>query len=331
MSTTVEEAVAGERVRAFLCHASGDKALARKLAEDLQANGVETFFDAWEIRSGESIRQKLDEGLGGCTHFIVLLTAASLTKPWVQTEMDAGFVRRVEGSCRFIPLRHGVEVSALPPLLRSMHAPAFDDYDADFRALLADLYGVSRRPALGAPPEWVQADQSSQVGLSPLASRLARLLAERSEHGVSSDPQLEAEEVQTSLAAPVDDIVEAVDELEALGLVNPIRALGDGALGFHVLAPTDDFFAQVDSNVMPWNPEQDAIRIASELLASDQGANLKALAESYGWAPRRLNPAVSYLILHGACDHDESRGSQPFRCFWITRNVRTRRFVRERE
>src|SRR5262245_4550719 len=101
----------GQRVRVFLCHASEDKILVRRLAEDLQANGVETFFADWEIRPGDGIRQKLEEGLGACTHFVVLLTPASLVKPWVQAEMDAGFVRRIEGVCRFIPLRHGVDIS----------------------------------------------------------------------------------------------------------------------------------------------------------------------------------------------------------------------------
>ena len=55
---------------AFLCHGSEDKATVRRLAEDLLAAGIDVFFDEWEIRSGDSLRRKIDDGLGRCTHFI---------------------------------------------------------------------------------------------------------------------------------------------------------------------------------------------------------------------------------------------------------------------
>jgi len=51
----------------------------------------------WEIRSGDSLKRKMEEGLAGCTHFVVLLTPNSLGKPWVETEIDAGFLRMVRG------------------------------------------------------------------------------------------------------------------------------------------------------------------------------------------------------------------------------------------
>ncbi len=70
-----------EPPRAFLCHASEDKRLARRLATDLQAAGIDTFFDEWSIAPGQSIRQRIEEGLEGCTHFVVLLTESSISKP----------------------------------------------------------------------------------------------------------------------------------------------------------------------------------------------------------------------------------------------------------
>jgi hypothetical protein len=44
---------------------------------------VDVFYDEWEIGPGDSIRQRLDHGLGQCTHFIAVLTSTSLHKPWV--------------------------------------------------------------------------------------------------------------------------------------------------------------------------------------------------------------------------------------------------------
>ncbi len=93
---------------AFLCHGSEDKSLARQLAIDLRSHGIDVFFDEWGIGPGDSIRRKIDGGLGRCTHILALLTTRSLNKAWVNTEMDAGFVRAAEGSAKFIPLRAGL-------------------------------------------------------------------------------------------------------------------------------------------------------------------------------------------------------------------------------
>jgi len=65
----------------FLCHASEDKDLARQIATDFRAAGIETFFDEWEIRAGDSLRQRIETGLTDCTHFVVLLTPQSILKP----------------------------------------------------------------------------------------------------------------------------------------------------------------------------------------------------------------------------------------------------------
>jgi hypothetical protein len=85
---------------AFICHASESKPLARQIAGDFMKNGIDKFFDEWEIGPGDSIRQKIDAGLVSCTHFFVLLTPQSLPKPWVNAEIDAGFLRKLEGHCQ---------------------------------------------------------------------------------------------------------------------------------------------------------------------------------------------------------------------------------------
>ena len=97
--------------RAFLCHATEDKEIARPLAEELQRNGIDTSYDEWEIGPGDSLPQKIGEGIGDCTHFIVLLTPISIEKPWVKAEMDVGLVRNIKGKCKFIPLRCGLDFS----------------------------------------------------------------------------------------------------------------------------------------------------------------------------------------------------------------------------
>jgi hypothetical protein len=48
----------------YLAHASEDKDRVRPVAEYLMANGVDVWFDEWEIEAGDSLRQKMEEGLG---------------------------------------------------------------------------------------------------------------------------------------------------------------------------------------------------------------------------------------------------------------------------
>jgi len=155
MESQLQMTTAKPTPRAFLCHASENKPLARQIAHSLQGVGVGTFFDEWEIRSGDSLRRKIDAGLEGCTHFIALLTPESIHKPWVEAEMDAAFVRKVEGQCRFIPLRNRLPHSELPALLKGVLSPEIDDnnYDADLAKLVSDIYEVSRKPSLGQLPK----------------------------------------------------------------------------------------------------------------------------------------------------------------------------------
>jgi hypothetical protein len=118
--------------------------LAKPLAERLMANGINVWFDEWEIRAGDSLRRKMD-GLSNCTHFVVILTPNSLHKPWVETEIDAGFVRAIGGDSRFVGLRMGVTVNDLSPFLRGLHCPAVNlDRLNEVDRLIADI--SRRRP-----------------------------------------------------------------------------------------------------------------------------------------------------------------------------------------
>ena len=95
-----------EMPKVFLSYTSDDIELARRIAESLMAAGIDTWWDKWCIYPGDSLRQKIDEGLTDCTHFLVLLTPQSIDKPWVKAEMDAAFVQKVEDQCKFLPVRH---------------------------------------------------------------------------------------------------------------------------------------------------------------------------------------------------------------------------------
>jgi TIR domain len=314
---------------AFVCHASEDKPLARRIAEEFQAQGIETFFDEWEIGPGDSLRQKIDAGLGRCTHFVVLLTPSSLPKPWVNAEMDAGFVRKVNGHCRFIPLRHGLSPKRLPPLLSGIHSPSIENAQ-DLTGLVNFIYGVTTKPPLGPAPPPVREASKSKTNLSPAAEMIARLMIDRSEHGHAMDPQLKPDELREATGLPDDDIVDGVDELQGQGLVRAHVTIGCGALGFSLLTPEAALFATLDQHFKHWNPETDALRIAADLVNGSADGTVSVMAEAYGWPPRRMNPAISYLMERDLIEFGKAFGTHPWCTHWIAKNHNTRRFVRDR-
>jgi hypothetical protein len=314
-------------LRAFICHASEDNALARQIAADLHAAGIDTFFDEWEIKAGDSLRRRIDEGIEACTHFIVLLTPQSLQKPWVNAELDAGFVRRVEGHCILVPLRHQLGVDRLPPLLAAIRSPQIHDYERDIAILINDIRGLTRKPAVamvrGSQPSW-----GPNLALSPLAAMLAELFSKRSENGRAWDPQLAVDDMREVTRASDVDLIDAISELEDLGWVEPQRVMGAGPFGYYFVTPTDNLFEHVDPHVMEWNTTADAARVAAEVVNSDErGCQAHELIERLKWTPRRLNPALSFLVSRDLVDW--SRVNDPvFVTHYIGETPKTRRFVR---
>jgi len=303
--------------RAFLSYGWEDRELARKIAEGLQVNGIETWWAEWEIRAGDSIRRKIDAGLGECTHFIVLLTPTSITRPWVNEEIDAGFMRKVSAKSRFIPLRHGLPVEALPPLMSCMLSPAIEPSASCLQQLVNDIHGVNRKPNLGEAP---LAAVAPMTGYSPAASAVAGVFVGSSRHGVFADPQLTVDVIAQRTSLTEDDVEDALHELRHFLNVSLGRVL-----------PKESLYSEFDRHWKPWDPAADALKLAADLVNDPEFPSAPpAIADRYGWPARRLNPAMAYLQERNAARLLDVIGSGPFITARITRSDATRRFVRSR-
>lgn len=303
--------------KAFLSFAWENHALAERIATSLQQNGIETWWAEWEIRAGDSLRQKIDDGLKQCTHFIVLLTPESIGKPWVNQEMDAGLVRKIENESRFIAVRNGLPASSLPPLLSGMLSPTLDDFESGMLQLVHDIHGISKKPALGPAPQITTLPES---GYSAAATAVAKFFVEETEHALHFDPRVTASQLAERVGLSVEDTEDALHELGEL-------VDGDG---YGVQAETE-LFVVFDKYFREWNPQADALRIAADLVNVDGFTrDPGGIAEQYGWPPRRLNPAISYLLnrrlIHGLTSMD----SAPYVVAHLEKNEATRRFVKSR-
>ncbi|MBZ9746744.1 toll/interleukin-1 receptor domain-containing protein [Mesorhizobium sp. CO1-1-7] len=304
--------------KAFLSYSFDDRSIAERVARTLTANGIDVWWAEWEMKAGDSLRQKIDDGLSGCTHFLVLLTHEALKKPWVNQEMDAGLVRRISGQARFIALRNGLSASELPPLLSGMLSPVIDDanFDASIRDLVNDIYGLSRKPLLGRGP---LATELPSTGYSKVATSIAKAMIEQSGTALFGDPQKSVEELSLAIGVSGEDIEDALHEIRDMVTVTQGQVLAKSCL-----------FAAFDKHFMPWSPEDDALRIAAGLVNDPSAtSDPSAVAERYGWDRRRMNAALSYL-LDRKLIADYQTLANDWLCVRVVRTDETRRFLRSR-
>lgn len=71
----------------FICHAREDKAsIVSPLAKCLKDQGVECWIDEAEISAGESIVEKVNEGLRSSNFVVVVISRAFMSKNWPKRE-----------------------------------------------------------------------------------------------------------------------------------------------------------------------------------------------------------------------------------------------------
>ena len=314
---------------AFLSYTSDDRVLAERIATELSKQGIAPWWAQWEIRAGDGIVEKINEGLGDCTHFIVLLTPQSIGKPWVKTEMDAAFVRRLQASTTFIPLRYDLPAERLPPLLGGLHSPEVTEVslDQDVAQLASDIHGVTRKPAIGRAPTVLD---HPAAPYSPAAMGVAEYFCRETEHAAICDPIVTLDAVSVAVDLSEDDTVDALHELRAfIGKVENSRPR-DG----HPIWPLPRFWPEFDPHFQ-YNrnhPMNDASAIAAHMV-NDQAfpSHLPEIAKILKWKPRRISPAAAYLMDRDIVLHVSSYGMGQWVVGDIMPNDATRRFVKNRE
>jgi len=101
--------------------------VARPLAEALRSASYEVWFDEYELVLGDSLRQRIDEGLAASRFGVVVLSRRFFEKGWPQSELNGLFAKEMVGGERLIlPVWHEID----------------EDYLASKSPLLADRIGV---------------------------------------------------------------------------------------------------------------------------------------------------------------------------------------------
>jgi Leucine-rich repeat (LRR) protein len=96
----------------FISHASEDKAaVAAPLAQHLTQAGLRVWLDKQEIFLGDSIREKIDEGLSRSRFGVVILSPAFFGRNWTNRELNALMSIEENGQQVILPVWHQVDKS----------------------------------------------------------------------------------------------------------------------------------------------------------------------------------------------------------------------------
>ncbi len=309
--------------KTFISHSSINKEIAAQLSRDLVKQGIDVWFAEWEILPGDSLRRKIEQGISEATHFIVLLTQHSLKSEWVQTELDAALVKKIENQCRLLPVLIDIPFESVPLILRSLLCIKMDDYNDGLTQLVDACYGRSQKPALG------QSQMPSVIDSLPMsenAQQIVRILSDTSKTGMERDPIISLDEMTKTIPLAKDLAEEAVDELRDSGYVDVMNMMNPPLRVF----PLNLLFWETDPALKQWIPANDARILAAEMVnGKDAGVNLVELDIQLKWGPRRINPAATYLFVHDLAHGTKIMSSKPYALRWLRATTKTRRQLRD--
>jgi len=78
-----------EKRKVFISHSTGDAEWARSFAQALKARGVAVWFEEFDVRPGESVRDALEAGLRSSDVLVALLDPDSPSRPDLFFELGA--------------------------------------------------------------------------------------------------------------------------------------------------------------------------------------------------------------------------------------------------
>lgn len=99
--------------RVFLSHSSKDKEFARMLHASFVGANIESFLDEENIKIGDSIPDKVYEGIDSSTCLIYIISQTSLNSSWVKEELNIAKMReKTDKGFKVLPIL--IETIELP-------------------------------------------------------------------------------------------------------------------------------------------------------------------------------------------------------------------------
>jgi hypothetical protein len=299
--------------KVFLSHASEDKErFVIPFATTLRERGIDVWLDKWEILPGDSLVDKLfEEGLKEADAVLIVISAASSTKPWVRQELNTAIVNRITRQTKVIPVV--LDNSEVPESLRSLvweSIPDLNGYTAQLDRIVAAIFEHREKPSIGKPPSYVT--ERAIPGLHQTDMQVLRVIYEDAVE--RNHPIWDPREFAPKLAdVGTNALLDSLEILEQQGYIKIKRIIGGLPRGIGVIQPTLNGFMVFARAYLPDAESyiervglailNDNLNAASRLVESTQIApfivdNLLDLFSTRGWiqVSRTLSDTHVYRV-----------------------------------
>ena len=143
----------------FLSYSKSDRDVVREVAVRLRGDGVSVWFDEWEIKIGDSVPSKIEEGLENSRALALFMSANAFGSDWAHLEsLTFRFRDALNRKRRFIPVR--LDDAEPPGSLKQFRCVDWRRGNRD--GAYEDLRSACRPPSV--PPE---SPGSHMVDLDP--------------------------------------------------------------------------------------------------------------------------------------------------------------------
>ena len=150
-------------MKVFISHSSRDRWIARRISQDLNAIGVETFLDEKDIETGASIDEMIGDHLKDCDDCLMLLSPTALNSHWVLVEIGGA---KALGK-RLIPVLLHIGANEMPAPISKLLARDINEIDRYYEELKQRLAGEKipeKQPKTRKPSATRRRTQTFKVG-----------------------------------------------------------------------------------------------------------------------------------------------------------------------
>ena len=165
----VRGALIGPRApQLFLSYSSNDKTWVSELAEDLNLCGVDVWFDAWELRVGDDLHERISDAVEKSKFVAVVVTKHFSESKWIRGEVHQALSREKGGNCTVVLPLLAQDVS-VPPLLATKKFLDFHrNYFGSLTHLAALIHDLPPDAVEGAMRQWAEPPNSVRDCISLL-------------------------------------------------------------------------------------------------------------------------------------------------------------------
>lgn len=239
----------GNAPKVFISHASEDKdRFVLDFATRLRSNGVDAWVDAWEMKPGDSLIDKIfEEGIKEAAAFIVVLSKHSVEKPWVREELNTAVLERIGRGTQLIPVV--IDDCVVPQVLRATVWQKIDDlrsYQGPFDRIMAAIFKLDQRPPLGPQPSYASQAAISIGGLTATDNMVMEISCKATLAGeaVYLDP-VALFDINGKKKLPDQALADSLEVLNKQGGIEILRTLGGKWDSYRVSEAGFELYARV--------------------------------------------------------------------------------------